>query len=173
MTEDRRPHSRACGWRDHEHGPACSTNCPTCAGKPVAAVVDDAAMRPHLDVHQVPRGSVVVLTGAHLETPDVAGRLVEEITAVTGHADFALLVLGAGAVEVWGPDDDLAAKVAALLPRDVPWSRHATPQVTAPDDVHPGEIGGAPVTTSSEELRRRATEGGIPTTRTMAEGEHL
>lgn len=32
-TPDRRPHSRACGIQPHEHGPACSTNCPTCGGK--------------------------------------------------------------------------------------------------------------------------------------------
>ncbi len=30
MTEDNRPHSRACGWRIHEHGPACCNDCPTC-----------------------------------------------------------------------------------------------------------------------------------------------
>lgn len=30
---DRRPHSRACGWRHHEHGTACHSNCPTCGGK--------------------------------------------------------------------------------------------------------------------------------------------
>jgi hypothetical protein len=29
---DERPHSRACGIRPHEHGPECSTNCPTCQG---------------------------------------------------------------------------------------------------------------------------------------------
>lgn len=38
MTEpsveiDRRPHSRACGWRQHPHGSACSVNCPTCGGQ--------------------------------------------------------------------------------------------------------------------------------------------
>lgn len=27
---DRRPHSRACGWRDHPHGDACAPDCPTC-----------------------------------------------------------------------------------------------------------------------------------------------
>lgn len=32
-----RPHSRACGIGKHEHGAACSTNCPTCAGKAAAA----------------------------------------------------------------------------------------------------------------------------------------
>lgn len=31
-TVDKRPHSRACGWRQHEHGRSCSTNCPTCHG---------------------------------------------------------------------------------------------------------------------------------------------
>lgn len=29
---DTRPHSRACGWRLHDHGPACHRNCPTCGG---------------------------------------------------------------------------------------------------------------------------------------------
>lgn len=33
---DRRPHSRACGIAAHDHGPACSTNCPTCHGKALA-----------------------------------------------------------------------------------------------------------------------------------------
>jgi hypothetical protein len=27
------PHSRACGIHKHDHGPACSWNCPTCGGK--------------------------------------------------------------------------------------------------------------------------------------------
>lgn len=27
------PHSRACGWQKHDHGPACHHNCPTCGGK--------------------------------------------------------------------------------------------------------------------------------------------
>lgn len=30
---DTRPHSRACGIAQHDHGPACSSNCPTCGGK--------------------------------------------------------------------------------------------------------------------------------------------
>lgn len=32
--DDRRPHSKACGWQAHDHGSACSTNCPTCHGLP-------------------------------------------------------------------------------------------------------------------------------------------
>lgn len=31
---DRRPHSRACKAPYHPHGSACSSNCPTCGGKP-------------------------------------------------------------------------------------------------------------------------------------------
>lgn len=27
---DNRPHSRACGWRQHDHGSACASDCPTC-----------------------------------------------------------------------------------------------------------------------------------------------
>ena len=34
MTTDRRPHSRACGFRPHEHGTSCSPDCPTCHGQP-------------------------------------------------------------------------------------------------------------------------------------------
>ena len=30
-----RPHSRACGATKHPHGTACSTNCPTCHGRPL------------------------------------------------------------------------------------------------------------------------------------------
>lgn len=29
------PHSRACGIREHVHGTACHSNCPTCHGKPL------------------------------------------------------------------------------------------------------------------------------------------
>jgi hypothetical protein len=29
---DMRPHSRACGIRQHDHGTACHPNCPTCHG---------------------------------------------------------------------------------------------------------------------------------------------
>lgn len=44
MSGDRRPHSRACGIRNHEHGPECHTNCPTCHGKPDAWTVLPAGM---------------------------------------------------------------------------------------------------------------------------------
>lgn len=30
-VEDRRPHSRACGIREHRHGPNCAIDCPTCS----------------------------------------------------------------------------------------------------------------------------------------------
>ena len=39
-VKDRRPHSRACGIRPHEHGSACARDCPTCHpgfGAPVSA----------------------------------------------------------------------------------------------------------------------------------------
>lgn len=34
MSDDRlhEPHSRACGWQPHPHGPSCHENCPTCHG---------------------------------------------------------------------------------------------------------------------------------------------
>lgn len=34
VDRDERPHSRACGMHPHDHGTACSTNCPTCQGRP-------------------------------------------------------------------------------------------------------------------------------------------
>lgn len=37
VKDDRRPHSRACGWRPHPHGTECHTNCPTCGGRDVPA----------------------------------------------------------------------------------------------------------------------------------------
>lgn len=39
LTDDR-PHSRACGFRRHPHGPECHPNCPTCGN----AVLRNAAM---------------------------------------------------------------------------------------------------------------------------------
>jgi len=32
---DRRAHSRACGFRKHDHGRDCHPNCPTCHGLPL------------------------------------------------------------------------------------------------------------------------------------------
>ena len=34
---DRRPHSRACGWRKHDHGVDCAPSCQTCGGKEMTA----------------------------------------------------------------------------------------------------------------------------------------
>lgn len=31
-VKDERPHSKACGFRMHEHGSQCSSSCPTCHG---------------------------------------------------------------------------------------------------------------------------------------------
>lgn len=39
--EDRRPHSRACGWRRHDHGAECHSNCPTCGGRPAGEATYD------------------------------------------------------------------------------------------------------------------------------------
>lgn len=46
LNPDKRPHSRACGIAPHEHGNACSRNCPTCHGSdattPANIVMRDA-----------------------------------------------------------------------------------------------------------------------------------
>jgi uncharacterized protein (DUF2267 family) len=39
IDTDSRPHSRACGIREHPHGAACHSNCPTCHGRRENAVV--------------------------------------------------------------------------------------------------------------------------------------
>lgn len=38
---DRRPHSRACGIRQHPHGPQCARDCPTCVGLSHGPVRDE------------------------------------------------------------------------------------------------------------------------------------
>jgi hypothetical protein len=38
-VKDKRPHSRACGIRPHDHGPECHGNCPTCHG----SLIDDGS----------------------------------------------------------------------------------------------------------------------------------
>jgi len=45
-TPEPGPHSRACGWRPHDHGSACSTNCPTCHGRPAPSTPGEGAGRP-------------------------------------------------------------------------------------------------------------------------------
>jgi hypothetical protein len=41
-TQGLLPHSRACDWRKHEHGPACHSNCPTCSGRPFKVPTEGA-----------------------------------------------------------------------------------------------------------------------------------
>lgn len=36
VTTTALPHSRACGFRKHDHGVECSRNCPTCGGSVIA-----------------------------------------------------------------------------------------------------------------------------------------
>lgn len=45
-TPEPGPHSRACGWRPHDHGSACSTNCPTCHGRPAPSTPGEGTGRP-------------------------------------------------------------------------------------------------------------------------------
>jgi len=45
-TPEPGPHSRACGWRPHDHGSACSTNCPTCHGRPAPSTPGEGDGRP-------------------------------------------------------------------------------------------------------------------------------
>ena len=87
-TPDPSPHSRACGWRAHPHGPECSTNCPTCHGGPMPD--------PSPDTPSVPKRAVVQFsTGAG--SAEVAYRAVErhgarnvERTGVTNVLDGLL-----------------------------------------------------------------------------------
>lgn len=46
MSTDQRPHSRACGWAHHDHGPQCSQDCPTCSSIGGALISD--GLRQHL-----------------------------------------------------------------------------------------------------------------------------
>lgn len=70
-------------------------------------------MSASLKVVEVPRGSVLVLTGQSVADED---DLMDVLVSAIGHREFALLILDADAsAEVWGPDVDLAAKVRELL----------------------------------------------------------
>lgn len=109
-------------------------------------------------MHAVPEGSVLVLTGAVLTEPAIAASLVAEIESAVGHRRFALLLLGAGAFDVWGPDVDLKRKLLELLPPVEP--RQPAP-VQSPDELVPGDVRGpsagpGAVVTSRAELERRA-----------------
>lgn len=39
LSRDNSPHSRACGIQPHEHGAACSKDCPTCGGNALTVIV--------------------------------------------------------------------------------------------------------------------------------------
>lgn len=67
------------------------------------------------EVLRLPEGSILVLRGVELgEGLDAA--LVEQLTDTVGHRRFLVLHIPADATAlVWGPDDDLVAKVQALL----------------------------------------------------------
>lgn len=70
---------------------------------------------PKAEVLQLPEGSVLVLRGVDLPQ-NVVDRLVEQLIEAVGHQRFVVLMLLADATaEAWGPDDDLVAKVRALL----------------------------------------------------------
>lgn len=73
------------------------------------------------EVLQLPEGSILVLRDVHLDD-DADAKLVDQLAEVAGHRRFLVLYIPTGAeAEVWGPDDDLVAKVQALLePRTYP-----------------------------------------------------
>lgn len=68
---------------------------------------------PRMQVAQVPEGSIILLVGLQFE--DVDGMVVPVIAEAVGHNKFAVVMANAGRMEVVGPDDDLAARVRALL----------------------------------------------------------
>lgn len=70
------------------------------------------------EVLAIPEGSLLVLHDVELDEAS-ADSLIAGLTDKLGHDRFVVLTLFSGsAVEVWGPDDDLTAKVQALLNGD-------------------------------------------------------
>lgn len=73
------------------------------------------------DVHvtrPVEPGSLVVLPAAYVparEESEVMDTIVAAVMVAAGHRQFAVLWIGDGAVEVWGPDVDLVQKVREAL----------------------------------------------------------
>jgi hypothetical protein len=72
------------------------------------------AERPEVTVHPVPEGSIIVMRMT--ADPELMGTIAEALPDVIGHDRFVVLYLASGGdVAVWGPDDDLHAKLAELL----------------------------------------------------------
>lgn len=46
MVTEPGAHSRACGWRQHDHGLPCHRNCPTCGGRDVPMAAPTPAPTP-------------------------------------------------------------------------------------------------------------------------------
>jgi hypothetical protein len=72
---------------------------------------------PKLQSVQVPPGSVVMLSGVALGDDDgMLHQVVKQIQDTVGHEQFVLVLApGGGAIEVWGPDVDLAVKIGELM----------------------------------------------------------
>lgn len=69
-----------------------------------------------VEVLQVPVGSVLVLKDVELGDMASADTLVSGMAEVLGHHKFVVLTITTGAaVEVWGPDTDLEARLTELL----------------------------------------------------------
>lgn len=63
----------------------------------------------------IAEGTLVVLRDVEFD-PEVLAGVVDSMAEIAGHRRFLVLaVQGDGDVETWGPDDDLRAKVEALL----------------------------------------------------------
>ena len=115
-TPDPSPHSRACGWRAHPHGPECSTNCPTCHGGPMPDPSPDTpnAYAPRCGHH----GSPLVWLDPALRWrcphcfPELfpaarpaAGSFPPDVTALADELRNAILDIDAHATP-FGTDDD-------------------------------------------------------------------
>lgn len=149
------PHSRACGWRNHDHGTACSTNCPTCHGLdlPAGSIQGEDELGERRAVPVEPDGRVTEFAA-----------IVREATECEGLQQW------------WGPDSDrmnalhelhdwLAARPSAPPTPEVWRSEEASPGAVLNDKPF---VPAAPPT--PDPINRKPDCAGIPAPPTPREG---
>lgn len=86
-------------------------------------------MSPSIEVTApIAEGSLIVLRDVEFE-PEMMASIAEQMADLVGHGRFLILALaGDGDVEVWGPDDDLRAKLSTLLVEEARRRPEPTPR---------------------------------------------
>ena len=102
MTDDRRPHSRACSPTPHPHGQQCHSNCAVCSGRDSLATILGPPLEPPLEPLTWREQIDLILAGRDDEADELReqvrrlqGSLRDALAQVSYHRDqHAALVQG-------------------------------------------------------------------------------